>query len=261
MSDCILYKIAGWEDHYEKSQSKRAKNHHWVAMPIKHDGGGFRRITIQPNATDLFAAWCLIVQVGAKCKIRGVLADSDGVPLDAEDLAIKTGFPVSVFEAAFEFFSSPKINWLLCSDIANTPIKTETAPSESDFSASEKQHMTVHDKTEQTIPCNMPCSTGFNDSIIHRPENSVKIELNEYEDFCKYDITSIFCEICGEKTGPAIGFLSKLLKEASVKFESDAKACNIFRNILFEFWSELKTGEEPKSRAAALTSRIKKKIR
>jgi hypothetical protein len=116
-------------------------------MPIKHDGAGFRRITIQPNASELFAAWCLIVQVGAKCKIRGVLADTDGVALDAEDLAIKTGFPVSIFESAFEFFSSGKLNWLKNDQ---TPSEIKDTPSEVRKTPTKKTHSTVQDKTDKT---------------------------------------------------------------------------------------------------------------
>jgi len=108
---------------------------------------------------------------------------------------------------------------------------------------------------ERDNPCIM--SMGFNNSIIHKSENSSKIKLKEYKDFCKNDITSIFCEICGEKTGAGVGFLSKRLKELSIKV-GDAQACAMFRNILFTFWSELKSGEEPTSRTAALIARIKK---
>ncbi len=154
------YRINEWEKTFEKSQSKRAKTHHWVAMPIKHDGGGFRRISIQPNATDLFAAWCLIVQVAAKCPERGVLTDDTGRPFDSEDLAIKTGFKTEIFDAAFEFFSNQKIGWLTRSEVKNTPSKnqdSERAPSEgvpapsiTEKSASEKPHSTVQYKTNNT---------------------------------------------------------------------------------------------------------------
>ena len=112
---CRAYAIADWDEVFEKSQMKRAKTHHWVAMPIKHDGAGFRRICIQPNATDLFSAWVLIVQVAAKCKVRGILLDG-GKALEADDLAIKTGFPSSIFESAFEFFTSEKMGWLVLTD-------------------------------------------------------------------------------------------------------------------------------------------------
>jgi len=147
-----LYSISGWDEHYEKSQSKRAKTHHWVAMPCKHDGSGYRRITIQPNSSELFAAWCLIVQVGAKCKTRGVLADTDGVPLDAEDLAIKTGFPVSMFDNALKFFSSGKIKWLIRHDSERAPSETEKTPSETGNAPTKKPHSTVQYRTDNTTP-------------------------------------------------------------------------------------------------------------
>lgn len=164
MSD--VYEITNWADTFEKSQSKRAKKHHWVAMPVKHDGAGFRRITIQDDATDLFAAWCLIVQVGAKCATRGVLSNEDGVGLDSEDLAIKTGFPIAIFDRALEFFSNPKIGWLTRSKTQNTPSetkdserapsKTQKTPSESQNTPTKKAHSTIQyntDTTTQTEGC------------------------------------------------------------------------------------------------------------
>jgi len=170
------YYITEWDDVYEKSQSKRAKTHHWVAMPCKHDGAGYRRITIQPNASDLFAAWCLIVQVGAKCKTRGLLADEDGVALDAEDLAIKTGFPVSIFESAFEFFSSGKLNWLK-TDF--TPSKPINAPTKTKKAPTKKAHSTVQDNTDNTTP------TKVVDLSSKHPEYS---QLQECEPLSKITI-------------------------------------------------------------------------
>lgn len=42
---------------------------------------------------------------------RGILADGDG-PLDADDLADKTSFPVEIFEIALEVLVDPKFGWL-----------------------------------------------------------------------------------------------------------------------------------------------------
>lgn len=154
------YCIKNWEDVFEKSQTRKAKTHHWVAMPIKHDGAGFRRISIQPNSCELFCAWCLIVQVAAKCHVRGVLADDDGKAFDAEDLAVKTGFPPRIFDDAFEFFSSEKIGWLTTSETQNTTSETEekehatsetqSATSETQNTTSGETHSTVQYNTRQT---------------------------------------------------------------------------------------------------------------
>ncbi len=105
------YRIRNWERHFEKSQSRKVGKLTWVAMPNKHDGKGFRRLTRQPEAVSLFCAWFLLVEVASKMPIRGVLADEDG-PLDAEDLSDKTGLPAEIFEVAFEVLARKEIGWL-----------------------------------------------------------------------------------------------------------------------------------------------------
>lgn len=106
------YQIRNWVDSFEISQSKKVyKRLMWVAMPNKHDGKGFRRISLHADAVEIFCAWVLIVQVASKMKTRGLLVDDDG-PLDADDLAVKTGFPSEIFEKAFAVLTEPKIGWL-----------------------------------------------------------------------------------------------------------------------------------------------------
>lgn len=107
-----IYSIANWDDNYEVSQSRKCKKLSWVAFKNSHDGNGYGRVAAHPKATDLFAAFILIVEVASKCKDRGVLSDKNGVPLTAEDLAFKTRFPVDIFTLAFEELVRPEIGWL-----------------------------------------------------------------------------------------------------------------------------------------------------
>ena len=107
----MTYRIRNWEVHYEKAQSRPCKKPSWVALPNKHDGKGFRRVAQHERAVEIFAAWVLIVQVASKMPERGLLVDEDG-PLTAEDLAVKTGFPASIFHIAFTVLVDPKIGWL-----------------------------------------------------------------------------------------------------------------------------------------------------
>ena len=107
----MTFRIRNWELHYEKAQSRPCKRPAWVAIPNKHDGKGFRRVAQHERAVEIFAAWILIVQVASKMPEHGLLVDEDG-PLTAEDLADKTGFPASIFHAAFMVLVDPKIGWL-----------------------------------------------------------------------------------------------------------------------------------------------------
>jgi len=59
----------------------------------------------------VYGAWELIVQVASKMPVRGVLANENG-PLDAEDLAARTGAPQAAFVRAFDVLTGAKIGWL-----------------------------------------------------------------------------------------------------------------------------------------------------
>jgi hypothetical protein len=97
---------------------------------------------------------------------------------------------------------------------------------------------------------------GKNNLILHRPEQAVKVPLEGYIDFCRADVTSIACTITGEYTGPGIGFFSKQLKTLAGRI-GDAEACDIFREMLFRYWSELKSGELMDNIGAGLSNRVK----
>src|SRR5690349_20483359 len=80
----VTYAIAQWDKLYENSQSRKVDKLRWVPMPNHHDGKGFRRLMMLPDAVEIYGAWALIVQVASKCPTRGVLLDADG-PLLADD--------------------------------------------------------------------------------------------------------------------------------------------------------------------------------
>jgi hypothetical protein len=107
----IAYQVKDWDNLFEIAQSRRYNTLSWLALPNKHDGKGYRRITRHEKAVDIFAAWVLILQVASKQETRGLLADEDG-PLTAEDLADKTGFPEEIFELAFKVLTEKRIGWL-----------------------------------------------------------------------------------------------------------------------------------------------------
>lgn len=109
----IVYSVREWARHFEVAQSRKlTKSMTWVPTPCKHDGKSFRRIMLMPDGAAIYGAWMLIVQIAAKSPVRGVLADTDG-PLDASDLAVKTGCPESVFERALSVLCSNKIGWIV----------------------------------------------------------------------------------------------------------------------------------------------------
>ena len=107
----VTYQIKDWNKLFEIAQSRKCERLHWVAIPNKHDGKGYRRIAKRADATDIFTAWILILQVASKQDERGLLVD-EGRPITTEDLADKTGYPEKIFILAFDVLSGQKIGWL-----------------------------------------------------------------------------------------------------------------------------------------------------
>lgn len=106
-----VYSIRDW-DSFECAQSRKVTGPlAWVAMPTKHDGKVYRKIMTRTDGLMIFAAWVLMVEVAAKCPIRGRLADADG-PLAAADLELKTGCPATAFETALKLLSSKDFGWI-----------------------------------------------------------------------------------------------------------------------------------------------------
>lgn len=135
----LLYRIKDWEGCYEIGDAaKIAGPLKWVATPTKHEGVGFRRVVAQRDRSDLFAGWNLIIQIAAKLPRarRGMLVDSDGTPLDAEALSLKTGWPEVTFGRVLTFFSDPKQGWLTVTEVPDQSAPT-AAPTSNGGSAPE----------------------------------------------------------------------------------------------------------------------------
>lgn len=147
-----LYRVKNWKKLYEKAQTRKVLNAQWVAVPVKHDGKGFRRLMMMKNGPALYGAWVIILQVAAKCTVRGTLADDEG-PLTPEDLCLKTGCPQSVIEQALQVVSSKQIGWLLAEESANSLESSANTLEPPDTSLqlqdSTGQDITGQDRTEQ----------------------------------------------------------------------------------------------------------------
>lgn len=105
------YQIKDWDKHFENHESRKVKRSYWVPVPNRHDGKSYRRIAAHTEGVAVFAGWILILEAASKMPTRGVLADEDG-PLDAEDLSAMTGFPASIFDAAFNLLTQERFGWL-----------------------------------------------------------------------------------------------------------------------------------------------------
>jgi hypothetical protein len=113
--------ITNWAELYENNRTRGMKRLAWVPMPIQHDGSGYCELLDHDDGMAHFAAWCLIVQVAARCPRRGVLLTDHGRPYSARSLAVRTRGDQSTFEAAIPRLLA--IGWLR---------ETEVDPQEAD---------------------------------------------------------------------------------------------------------------------------------
>ena len=101
------------ENHQMPGGRLRKKAADRVAIPTHHDGKRFRRLAALDRGAEIFAAWCLILGVAARCPTPGVLVDEQGEALSAEDLADMTGFPSQLFELGIAALLDERIGWLV----------------------------------------------------------------------------------------------------------------------------------------------------
>jgi len=108
------YRIKDWA-RYETHETRKIKTLSWVPIPNKHDGLSFKRIAKREDATDIFTAWILMLQVASKGpqESRGLLCRDD-LPLSPDDLEMMTGFNSGIFSKAYDVLSDANIGWIEC---------------------------------------------------------------------------------------------------------------------------------------------------
>lgn len=143
-----MYQIKNWEKHFEVAQSKRVEGPlNWVPVPTKHDSLAFRRIMALEDGMAIFGAWILILEIAAKCPVRGTLGElSESGPIEygPGELAMMTGCPSILFQRALDVLTTTIIGWV----IVDSSEKALSALGE----RSETTHLqekTVQDNTEQ----------------------------------------------------------------------------------------------------------------
>jgi len=104
------YHVANWGECYENNRSRKVKELAWVPIPNKHDGERYSRLMLRKDASQIFAAWILILQVASRCQPRGSLLRSDGTPHDSDSLSVKTRAPRAWFDLALPVLVEMK--WL-----------------------------------------------------------------------------------------------------------------------------------------------------
>lgn len=112
MADKTLYRVHNWEKHFECAPTRKIVGSlKWLPLPVRHDGASFRRLMRRDDGVSVFGCWILILQVAAKCRVRGVLSGDHGA-IDSDEMELITDVPAAVFSNAFTVLSSTEIGWL-----------------------------------------------------------------------------------------------------------------------------------------------------
>jgi hypothetical protein len=156
MSTAPLYKIRDWEKSFDHRDTARTEGPlKWVKVPTKTDTYGFRRIAMEKDATDILAAWYLILGIAAKQERneRGLLSRG-GEPLTPEDLAMMTGFNSRIFARTLAFLSQGKDPWLVAQVCEKSQefAKNATRLDYSRVDENRLEEMTAGDSAEVSAP-------------------------------------------------------------------------------------------------------------
>jgi hypothetical protein len=190
-----LYLIKNWEKHFEIAQSKRVEGPlNWVPVPTKHDSLAFRRIMALEDGAAIFGAWILILEIAAKCKVRGKLGElSESGPIEygPGELAMMTGCPPSLFKRALEVLTSPIVGWI----IEDNSEKAQSSLGE----RSESTHLhdsTEHDKREQNrVGRKAPASRGVPRSARPPVDDDWLAELQEKPAYQNLEVRVVFSKM------------------------------------------------------------------
>lgn len=120
----MVYQIPMWDEEFENNKSRDVDECSFVAMPNKQHGMGLTRILAREDGAAVFGIWCLILQAASRQPRprQGWLTDdgqANGLPWDAEDMALRWRRPVTEIQNALAVLSSAKIGWLVAVEMAS----------------------------------------------------------------------------------------------------------------------------------------------
>lgn len=112
----MVLRVKGWSDLFESYKSKGFKNKTQTYMPNKN-GVGYKYLVTAENGWALYGVWCAMVcWLSRMPKPReGYLTDTsrpDGIPMDAQDIAVAILAPLPLVEAMLDRCKSEKVAWL-----------------------------------------------------------------------------------------------------------------------------------------------------
>ena len=147
-----LYIVRDWNKLFENNRSREIKRLDFVLIPNRHDGESYSAIMADKNASIIFSAWVLILQVASKCDPRGTLLRHGARPHNSTSLALKTRAPKEWFDLAFSFLCE-HTDWLETKEVTDNlaPSCDNLAPNCAKVTLIE-QNRTEQNRTEDIKP-------------------------------------------------------------------------------------------------------------
>lgn len=226
--DRVVYRVKGWNEHFESRDSRRLKKMQWLKLSTKINGDQYAELLSgHPDGPKHFAAWIGILQVSANCEQRGILMrENRNGPHTPISLAFKTRIPVDWFEGAIPRLIS--IGWL------------ETVEN---FDTGENDPKTAgHDTFGGKIPENLPStevSGGKPLEVLYSTYKERDREVEEEEELeAVYNSEAMPLEMPSAPLSPDAGFEALVgISMAAGKKYSEAElmtACRVWVSLPLE---------------------------
>lgn len=107
-----MWRIKNWDQHFENNKSREVADARWVPVKNKQDGDGYLALIEPPDGVACYGAFVAVVLLASRCKPRGLLLQSNGVPHTPETIARKTHVPASLIHKALQRCADPKVDWV-----------------------------------------------------------------------------------------------------------------------------------------------------
>lgn len=110
-------RVRNWDRDFECAQSRKTEVLRWFAMPNKVHGVGYSLLMAEPNALQLYGAWCCLLSALSRHRKRSGWLTTDGTPsappLTPQILALTSrAADVQTFQAMLDRVAQPDINWI-----------------------------------------------------------------------------------------------------------------------------------------------------
>ncbi|MBX3380866.1 MAG: hypothetical protein KF805_12300 [Phycisphaeraceae bacterium] len=104
--------VKDWDSVFEDRVSRQIQNVRYARLPLERESEAFMDLMQTAKGREAYGAFCALLRVAARCKVRGRMEDDRG-PLTLERLAARTHIPAKSLKASIEILTSKEVGWLV----------------------------------------------------------------------------------------------------------------------------------------------------